>query len=82
LSNAVLSRDVTNRLQDLQAEGLFEEITDGILTSAFVTSGFVVWNILKSRDPKSVDLKKYLNNAGIAVGTAAAIEGAIAVAGG
>ena len=82
LSNAVLSRDVTNRLQDLQAEGLFEEITDGILTSAFVTSGFVVWNILKTRDAKLVDFKQYLSNAGIAVGTATAIEGAIALASG
>ena len=70
LSNAVLSRDVTNRLQDLQAEGLLEEITDGILTSAFVTSGFVVWNILKTRNAKSVDFKQYLSNAGIAVGIA------------
>jgi hypothetical protein len=82
LSNAVLSRDVTNRLQDLQAEGLFEEITDGILTSAFVTSGFVVWNILKTRDAKLVDFKQYLSNAGIAAGTATAIEGAIALASG
>ncbi len=82
LSNAVLSSEVSNRLQDLQADGLLEEITDGILTSAFVTSGFVVWNVMKTCDPASVDFKQYLRNAGIAVGTSTAIEGAIALASG
>ena len=82
LSNAVLSRDVANRLQDLQSDGTLDDITDGILTSAFVTSAFVVWNVLKRRDPRSIDFKQYLGNAGIAVGTATAVEGAIALASG
>ena len=82
LSNAVLSQDVANRLQDLQSDGLLDDITDGILTSAFVTSAFVVWNVLKTRDPRSIDFKQYLGNAGIAVGTATAVEGAIALANG
>lgn len=68
-------------LQDLQADGLLEEIAVGILTSAFVTSNFVVWNVLRNRGPKSVDFKQYLGNAGIAFDTASAIEGAIALAG-
>jgi len=82
LSNAVLSRDVADRLQNLQADGLLNNIYDGILTSAFVTSGFLVWNVMKTRDHTSVDFKQYLHNAGIAVGTTAAIEGAITMAGG
>lgn len=81
LSNAILSRNVTNRLQELQGSGVLDEITDGIIISAFVTSGFVVWNVLKTRDATVVDFKKYLSNAGIAVGTASAIEGAITIAG-
>lgn len=82
LSNAVLSQDVANRLQDLQSDGLLDDITDGILTSAFVTSAFIVWNVLKKRDHRSIDFKQYLGNAGIAAGTATAVEGAIALASG
>lgn len=81
LSNAVLSRDVSNRLQDLQVGGLIEEVSDEILASAFVASGFVVWSALKTRDAKSVDYKEYLSNAGIAVGAATTIEGLFALAG-
>jgi hypothetical protein len=81
LSNAVLTRDVSDRMQELQGEGLLDDITDGIITSAFVTSGFVVWNVLTKRSANSVNFKQYLTNAGIAVGTASAIESAIALAG-
>ncbi len=81
LSNAVLTRDVSERMQELQGEGLLEDVTDGILTSAFVTSGFVVWNVLTKRDAHSIDFKQYLTNAGIAVGTASAIESAITLTG-
>lgn len=79
--NAVLSRDVTERMHELQGEGLLGEITDGIITSAFVTSGFIVWNVLKKKDVSAVDFKQYLTNAGIAVGAASAVEVAIALAG-
>lgn len=81
LSNAVLTSDVSDRMHELQGEGLLDDITDGIITSAFVTSGFVVWNVLTKRNANSVDFKQYLTNAGIAVGTASAIESAIALAG-
>lgn len=81
LSNAVLTRDVSERMQELQGDGLLEDVTDGILTSAFVTSGFVVWNVLTKRDAHSIDFKQYLTNAGIAVGTASAIESAIVLTG-
>jgi len=81
-SNAVLSQDVANRLNELKSDGLLDDITEGILTSAFVTSAFVVWNVLKAREPRSIDFKQYLSNAGIAVGTSTAVDGAIALAGG
>ncbi|MEP1614644.1 MAG: hypothetical protein ABJL72_22325 [Roseobacter sp.] len=67
LSSAVLTRDVSEGMQELQGEGLLEDMTDGILTSAFVTSGFIVWNVLTKRDAHSIDFKQYLANAGIAV---------------
>jgi hypothetical protein len=82
LSNAILSRDVTERMTQLQGEGFLEEVSDGILTSVFVTSGFAIWNILRRRDDQVFDFKPYLTNAGIAVGTASAIEGAVSLAGG
>ncbi len=81
LSNAVLSLDVAERMHELQGEGLLSEITDGIITSAFVTSGFVVWNVLKKNDAIAVDFKQYLTNSGIAVGTASVVEGAISLTG-
>ena len=81
LSNAVLTRDVSDRMHELQGEGLLDDITDDIITSTFVTSGFVVWNVLTKRNANFVDFKQYLSNAGIAVGTASANESAIALAG-
>lgn len=81
LSNAVISRDVSERMSQLQGEGFFDEMSDGLLTSVFVTSGFIVWNAFIRRDAKAFDLKPYLANAGIAVGTVSAIEGVIALAG-
>jgi hypothetical protein len=81
LNNVVLSRDVTERLHDLQGEGLLEEISDGIITSAFVTSGILVWNVMHKKTLLNKDLKPYLANAGIAVGTATMIDGAIAMMG-
>lgn len=81
LSNAVLSRDVLERMVQLQGDGILEEVSDGILTSVFVTSGFAIWNVLKRREDQAFDFKPYLINAGIAVGTASAIESAIALAG-
>lgn len=81
LKNAVLSKDVTDRLSELQGEGLFDEISDGIITSAFVTSGVLVWSVFKNKGDQTVNFKPYLANAGIAAGTATLIDGAIALIG-
>ena len=81
LSNAVLARDVSERMQELQGDDLLEDVNDGILTSAFVTSGFVVWSVLTKRDAHPIHFKQYLANAGIAVGTASAIESASVLSG-
>lgn len=82
LSNAILSREVSERMKQLQGEGFLEEVSDGILTSLFVTSGYAIWNILGQRGDQTFNFKPYLTNAGIAVGTASAIEGAVVLAGG
>ena len=81
LSNAILSRDVSERMTQLQGEGFFDEVSDGLLTSVFVTSGFAIWNVFKQKEAQTFDFKPYLANAGIAVGTASVIESAIALAG-
>jgi hypothetical protein len=82
LSNAVLTREVAERMSQLQGEGFIEEVSDGILTSVFVTSGYAIWNVLKRQEGQTFDFKPYLNNAGIAVGAASVIEGAVVLAGG
>ena len=80
LKNAVLSKDVADRLHELKGEGLFDEVSDGIITSAFVTSGVLVWGVFRNRGEQPIDFKPYLANAGIAAGTATLIDGAIAFA--
>lgn len=80
LKNAVLSKDVADRLHELKGEGLFDEVSDGIITSAFVTSGVLVWRVFRNRGDQPIDFKPYLANAGIAAGTATLIDGAIAFA--
>jgi len=81
LNNAILSKDVTDRMIELQREGLLEEISDGLITSVFVTSGVLVYRVLKLKSVKKADFKPYLANAGIAVGTASVVEGVISLIG-
>jgi len=82
LSNAVLSQEVAQRMEALQGEGVLEELTDAVLTSVFVTSGFAIWSVLARREDQKFDFKPYLSNAGIAVGAATAVEAMVVVAGG
>lgn len=78
--NAVLTKDVTERLTMLHGEGLIGEISDGIVTSLFVNSAFAVWKVLTRGNGQMLDFRPYLVNAGVAVGTATAIDGAVAIA--
>jgi hypothetical protein len=78
--NAVLSSDVANRMFELKGEGLLDEVSDGLLTSALVRSGFVVWSALTAKRLEGADLSTYLKDAGVAVGAASIVDGAIALA--
>lgn len=82
LSNAVLSREVAERMEVLKGDGVIEAFSDALITSVFVTSGFAIWSILVKHNKPAFDLKPYLSNAGIALGTATAVESAVALAGG
>lgn len=77
--NAILSSDVANRMFDLKGEGFLDEVSDGLLTSALVRSGFVVWSLLTVRRPDGLDFSAYLKDAGLAVGTASILDGVIAL---
>lgn len=81
LSNAVLSRDVFERLEALNGEGLLDQVSDAVLTSAFVVAGFSVWRVVSQGSGKQFDFKPYLSNAGIAVGTSSMVEAAITITG-
>lgn len=81
LSNAILSNDVTERMYELQGEGLLEEVSDGLITSIFVTSGVLVFQVIKTRKIKPTDFKPYLANAGIAAGTSTLVDGAMSIIG-
>ena len=81
LSNAALTRNVSERLSELQGEGLVQEITDELITSAFVVSSVVAYRVLSNKVTARHDLKHYLSNAGIAVGTSSLISGVAAAIG-
>lgn len=81
LSNAVLSQEVAERMETLQGEGVLEELSDAVLTSVFVTSGFAIWSVLARQGAQKFEFKPYLSNAGIAVGSASAVEAMVAMAG-
>ena len=81
LNNAILSKDVTEHLYELQGEGFFEELSDRIITSAFVTSAVIAYRVLKYEDVKTNNIKSYLSNAGIAVGTTSVVDAAISLVG-
>ena len=81
LSNAILSQDVSERMNQLQGEGLFDNISDGLITSAFVVSGFALWSVFSRKDSQAFDFKPCLASAGIAVGATTMIESVVALAG-
>ena len=69
LNNAVLTRDVTERLYELQDSGLLSDVTDTMLNSAFVVTSVLVYRSIVQRSGEKLDYKNYLKNAGIAIGT-------------
>lgn len=79
-SNAILSREVNERLHDLEGQGLLEEISDGLITSVFVTSGILVYRVSEKKSVNISDFKPYLAAAGVAVGTTSTVDGAISLA--
>jgi hypothetical protein len=81
LSNAILSRNVSERLEALNDEGLLDQVSDAVLTSAFVVAGFSVWRVVSQGCGQKFDFKPYLSNAGIAVGTSSVVETAVALTG-
>jgi hypothetical protein len=79
--NAILSSDVANRMFELKGEGLLDEVSDSLLTSALVRSGFIVWSALRAKRLAGADFGTYLKDAGVAVGTATMLDGVIALSG-
>ena len=68
-SNVFLNHDVAERLYELKGEGFFDEVTDAMMTSAFVTTSILVCRTLTKKSSEKIDYTSYLTNAGIAVGT-------------
>jgi len=79
-SNAILSQEVHERLHGLEGQGFLEEISDGLISSAFVTSGILVYRVFEKKSVNISDFKPYLAAAGVAVGTASTVDGAISFA--
>lgn len=73
LNNAVLTRDVTERLYELQDSGLLSDVTDTMLNSAFVVTSVLVYRSIVQRSGEKLDYTNYLKNAGIAIGTTSLI---------
>lgn len=81
LNNAVLQAEVIERLHELEGMGFISEVTGTLATSVLVNSGILIFRVLQNPNVGSDDFKRYLANAGIAVGTTTIVGGALSVIG-
>src|SRR5690606_33394597 len=72
--NEELTRDVYDRLEQLQGEGLIDEISDGLLTSTLVSSAIIAGNAVRSKKLSEQNIRSFLIDAGIGVTTATVLD--------
>jgi hypothetical protein len=72
--NEELTRDVYDRLEQLQGEGLIDEISDGLLTSSLVSSAIIAGKAVRSKKLSEQNIRSFLIDAGIGVTTATILD--------
>lgn len=73
-SNSELSRDVYDRLAELQGDGLFDEIGEGLVTSSLVSSAIIAGKAVRGQHLSGTQLRSFLIDAGIGATTATVLD--------
>ena len=73
-SNTELSRDVYDRLAELQGDGLFDEIGEGLVTSSLVSSAIIAGKAVRGQHLSGTQLRSFLIDAGTGATTATVLD--------
>lgn len=73
-SNSELTRDVYDRLSELQGDGLLDEIGEGLATSTLVSSAIIAGKAVRGQHLSGSQIRSFLIDAGIGATTAAVLD--------
>ena len=73
-SNAELTRDVSDRLAELQGDGLIDEVCEGLITSSLVSSAIIAGRAARGQHLSGTQLRSFLVDAGIGTTTAVVLD--------
>jgi hypothetical protein len=73
-ANAVLTRDVRERLAELQGDGLIDEIGEGLATSALVSSAIIAGKAVRGQHLSGKQIRSFLIDAGVGATTATVLD--------
>ncbi|WP_149789838.1 hypothetical protein [Lutimaribacter pacificus] len=73
-SNNELTRDVYDRLAELQGDGLVDEIGEGLATSSLVSSAIIAGKAVRGQHLSGSEIRSFLVDAGIGATTAAVLD--------
>lgn len=72
--NEDLMRDVNARLEELHGDGVIEEIGEGLLTSALVSSAVIARQAVRGQTLTGKNVRSFLTDAGVGATTAMLLE--------
>lgn len=73
-SNNQLTRDVYERLAELQGDGLVDEISEGLATSGLVSAAIIAGRAVRGNQISGTQRRSFLIDAGIGASTAAVLD--------
>lgn len=73
-SNNELTRDVYDRLAELQGDGLVDEISEGLATSTLVSTAIIAGKALRGQHLSGAQIRSFLTDAGVGATTAAVLD--------
>lgn len=74
-SNEELTRDVYDRLAELQGDGLVDEISEGLATSSLASSAIIAGKAARGQHLSGSQIRSFLVDAGVGATTAAVLDG-------
>jgi hypothetical protein len=69
-----LTRDVRERLAELQGDGLIDEIGEGLATSALVSSAIIAGKAVRGQHLSGKQIRSFLIDAGVGATTATVLD--------